>query len=221
MEVRATLLQAMCLMTEGDQPTMSQATPATPQRILVADDEHLMATGLTTSLAALGHSVIGPVSDGESAIDCARQEPPDLAILDIRMPGIGGLEAARILWSEMGIPTIIISAFSDPTYIEQAQQTGVFGYLLKPVSSENLRVTLSIAWARATNQAENSARITQLERTLAGRRSVEQAKWKLIEENGLTEPQAHAMLQKAARNGRRSLAEVADGVLAGEAIELG
>ncbi|MCA9309589.1 MAG: response regulator [Phycisphaerales bacterium] len=196
---------------------MNPPTPPTPQRILVADDEHLMATGLTTSLAALGHAVIGPVSDGESAIDSARREPPDLAILDIRMPGIGGLEAAKILWEEMGIPTIIISAFSDPTYIEQAQETGVFGYLLKPVSSENLRVTLSIAWARAANQMDNAARISQLERTLAGRRAVEQAKWKLIEERGITEPEAHSMLQKAARNGRRSLAEVAGEVLTGEA----
>ena len=190
--------------------------PSVPQRILVADDEHLMATGLATSLNALGHTVIGPVSDGEAAIECARRESPDLAILDIRMPGIGGLEAARTLWEEMKIPTIIISAFSDHSYIEQAQETGVFGYLLKPVSSENLRVTLSIAWARATNERDKTARISQLERSLASRRTVEQAKWKLIEKLDISEPDAHAMLQKAARNDRRPLADVAEEVLRGE-----
>jgi response regulator NasT len=149
------------------------------------------------------------VGDGRAAVELARQDPPDLAILDIRMPEMDGLAAAELLWNEFSVPTIIVSAFSDKRYIESAQEIGVFGYLLKPVSTENLRVTLAIAWARATSHEVQRKRIAQLETTLTNRKIVEQAKWLLIEREGLSEPEAHAKLQRTARNNRRPLIEVA------------
>ena len=91
------------------------------------------------------------------------------------MPEVDGLEVARVLWEENGIPSIIVSAFSDKKYIEEAQANGVFGYMLKPVSTDNLRVTISIAWARALSSEEQTKRIDQLETTLTHRRIVEQA----------------------------------------------
>ncbi len=186
-----------------------------PEHLLVADDEHLMATGLTTSLESLGYAVMGPVGDGEAAIELARAEAPDLALLDIRMPGLDGLSAAKCLWEELNIPSIIISAFSDKRYVEQAQEIGVFGYLLKPVSKENLRVTLAIAWARATSHEAQTRRIVQLEQSLGNRRIIEQAKWKLIQTRGMTEAEAHAELQKTARNNRRRLVDVAEEIITG------
>lgn len=194
----------------------SQEQPAkSPQRILVADDEHLMATGLTTALRSLNFTVVGPVSNGQSAIETVEQEEVDMALLDIRMPGIDGLSAAKILWQEHAIPSVIISAYSDDSYLQQAQETGVFGYLLKPASTENLRVTITIAWGRACAQGLQARRIAQLEESLAHRRIVEQAKWKLVELLNIDEPEAHARLQRMARNDRRRLVDVANDVLEG------
>lgn len=188
-------------------------SPSMPNTVLVADDESLMATGLASSLKSLGFEIVGPASDGQEAIDLANHEDPDIALLDIRMPEVDGLEVAKVLWEEYGIPSIIVSAFSDKQYVREAQANGVFGYMLKPVSTENLRVTISIAWARALGTEEQAKRIEQLETTLTHRRIVEQAKWKLIETHGWTEAEAHTRLQREARNNRRKLIDVANEVL--------
>lgn len=194
-----------------------EAQVDTPKRVLVADDEHLMATGLATSLRGLGFEVIGPETDGESAIEAAKVQAPDLALLDIRMPGLDGLSTANTLWNELMIPSIIISAFSDGSYVNRAQETGVFGYLLKPVSSESLRAAICIGWARAREHGVQHKRIDQLEHSLTHRRTVEQAKWALVQKLGLTEPDAHARMQRIARTRRQRLIDVAEEVLAGDA----
>ena len=186
-----------------------------PQRVLVAEDEHLIAAGIAAGLRSLGCSVIGPAPDGQAAIEAAETEPPDMAVLDIRMPGVDGLTAARQLWEDHGVPSIIVTAFSDDQYVSRAQATGVFGYVLKPVSIENLRVTLNVAWARANEAEALTTRLKQAEQSLVNRRVVEQAKWKLIEMLKITEAEAHARLQQAARDKRRKIIEVANDVLAG------
>lgn len=196
----------------------NEKVAAVPERILVADDEHLMATGLTTALRSLNFTVVGPVSNGQSAIEIAQQEPIDMALLDIRMPGLDGIAAAQTLWLEHIIPSVIISAYSDDSYLQKAQDTGVFGYLLKPASTENLRVTITIAWARALEHGLQAKRIAQLENSLTHRRLIEQAKWKLVETLGIAEPEAHARLQKLARNHRRRLVDVANDVLEGREV---
>ncbi len=193
--------------------TEPKNTARPPKRVLIADDEHLMATGLASSMRSLGYDIVGPASSGQEALDLAKAERPDLALLDIRMPDIDGLVVAGVLWHELAVPVIIVSAFSDSDYTERSKELGVFGYLLKPVSTENLRVTLAIAWARAREHENQRKRIHQLENTLSNRKIVEQAKWSLIERENLSEPDAHARLQRAARNNRRPLVEVAKDVL--------
>ncbi len=198
---------------------MTQEKPAiAPHRILVADDEHLMATGLTTALRSLNFTVVGPVSNGQSAVETVEMEEVDMALLDIRMPGMDGLTAAKALWHDHAIPSVIISAYSDDAYLQQAQETGVFGYLLKPASTENLRVTITIAWGRALDHGLQARRIKQLQESLANRRTVEQAKWKMVEMLGIDEPEAHARLQRLARNDRRRLVDVATDVLEGRVV---
>ncbi|MEM9082269.1 MAG: response regulator [Planctomycetota bacterium] len=192
------------------------STPLHPQRILIADDEHLMATGLSSSLSSLGYDVIGLYADGLSALEAAREHKPDLLILDIRMPEKDGLQVASEIWEECQIPSVMITAYSDPQYIEQAQETGVFGYLLKPVSTENLRVSICIAWSKASEMMAKGARIEQLERSLVERRTVEQAKWKLIESTGMSEPDAHAAMQKKARSHRLRLLDIANQIIEGD-----
>jgi AmiR/NasT family two-component response regulator len=192
---------------------MGDAAETGPKRILVADDEHLMATGLATGLRSLDFTVVGPVSDGESACETCREADVDMALLDIRMPGMDGLTAAAQIWEERQIPSVIISAYSDDRYLARAQQIGVYGYLLKPVSTENLRVTISVAWSRAMAHSEQGKRVDQLQGLLANRRTIEQAKWILVQEKGMTEPDAHAYLQRMARDSRQRLVDVASTVL--------
>ncbi len=196
-----------------DAPTIPVLT-----RILVADDEHLVSAGIAASLVTLGFVVVGPVPDGQVALELATQDPPDLALLDIRMPRMDGLTAAAQLWNNLHIPSVIISAYSSQNYLELAQDTGIFGYLLKPITTESLRVTLAVAWARAMNHAAQTGRITQLQDTLANRRTIEMAKWRLVETQKLSETDAHSALQRAARSTRRRLVDVAQDLLDGKSI---
>lgn len=184
-----------------------------PVRILVADDEHLVATGLANSAADLGHKIVGIAADGEIAVQIAREHKPDLALLDIRMPKLSGIDAALLMFSELGIPSIIISAYSDEENVRKihshGEAAGVFGYVLKPVSREQLSVAIAVALQRAAVNGLQSGRVTQLETNLQHRRTVEQAKWVLVEKKKVTEPQAHEMMQKMARDRRKPLVEIA------------
>lgn len=188
-----------------------------PCRILIADDEHLVATGIAAHVRDLGHKVVGIAADGEAAVALARESSPNLALLDIRMPKASGIEVAMMLFKELGIPSIIVSAYSDEEHISRIHSygadSGVYGYLLKPVSKDELRVTIGTVQQRASVDNFHSTRISQLEQNLHNRRIVEQAKWLLVEKKGMTEPQAHEKLQKVARDRRRPLVEIAKAVI--------
>ncbi len=188
-------------------------------KILIADDEHLVATGIAAHVRDLGHKVVGIAADGEAAIALARESSPNLALLDIRMPKASGIDVAMLLYKELGIPSVIVSAYSDEEHVSRIQShgadSGVYGYLLKPVSKDELRVTIGTAQQRASIDNFHSTRISQLEQNLHNRRIVEQAKWLLVEKKGMTEPQAHEKLQKVARDRRRPLVEIAQAVIQG------
>ncbi len=195
-----------------------QDFPTSPRRVLVADDEHLVAAGLIAGLKDLGYEVIGPASNGEKAIEMCRAEHPDMAILDIRMPGLDGLAAGETIYNELGIPIIMVSAYSDPEYVNSGNRIGVFGYLLKPVTRDQLRVGLEVSWARFLQQSELSDEVDTLHTRLEHRKVIEQAKWIIVKRKGVEEPEAMRMLQKQARNGRRPLVEIAQSVLESEAL---
>jgi len=192
--------------------------PSHPQRILVADDEHLVATGIAATLNALGHEVIGPAADGAQAIELCAQHRPDLALLDIRMPEVDGLAAAHEIYQRFAVPVVIFSAYSDPQYVESSQDVGVFGYILKPVSQDQLRVVISVAWGRYRDAVSQSSEIQSLQKRLADRKLIEQAKWVLVEKRGIGEPEAMRLLQRHARSNRRPLVEVAQSVIENEAL---
>jgi len=192
--------------------------PKQPKRILVADDEHLVAAGLIAALKDLKYKVIGPASDGEQAIKQCRSDRPDLAILDIRMPGIDGLAAAETIYNEFQIPVVMLSAYSDPEYVSSGNRIGVFGYLLKPVSRDQLRVGLEVSWSRFLRQHELSDEVNSLRERLEHRKVIEQAKWIIVKRKGVDEPEAMRMLQKQARNGRRPLVDVAQSVIESESL---
>jgi len=200
-------------------PARSETVPVTfgTVKVLIADDDHLIATGLANSAADLGHKIVGLAADGEIAVQMAREHKPDLALLDIRMPKLSGIDAALLLYSELQIPSIIISAYSDEEHVKKihshGEASGVFGYVLKPVTREQLGVAIGVALQRSSVDGVRGKRVDQLETNLANRRVVEQAKWILVEKRKITEPQAHEILQKQARDRRKPLVEVAQTVV--------
>ncbi|MEE9129193.1 MAG: response regulator [Phycisphaerales bacterium] len=182
-------------------------------RVLVADDEHLVAAGISSSLTGLGYTVLGPVGDGLDAIQLCRRDPPDLALLDIRMPNGNGLEAAAVVLRDFRVPVVLLSAYSDPEYLSTAAQAGVFGFLLKPVSQDQIRVCLEIAWGRFQAHLRQHEEISSLKRRLEDRKTIEQAKWLVVKHKQVSEPQAMKLLQKQARDTRRPLVDIARSIL--------
>lgn len=187
--------------------------PTHPQHVLVADDEHLVASGVAVNLRELGYDVIGPAADGDEAVSLCESTHPDMALLDIRMPKRDGLAAAEIVFRQMGIPVMIFSAYSDPEYVSSGNRVGVFGYLLKPVTQDQMRVGISVAWGRFLDYAAQHTEILSLKERLEHRKIIEQAKWILVKRRNLEEPDAMRLLQKQARNNRRTLVDVARSVL--------
>lgn len=207
-----TATEAAFVPVRTDSP-MQRDLPARPQRIMIAEDEHLVATELVLMLADLKYTVLGPASDGMAALQLAHRLLPDLVLMDIRMPKKDGLAAAEQLWRELAIPTVILSAYTDPEYVEQARRGGVFGYLVKPVVEGQLRAAIELGWQRYGDQMSAHAEAAELRRRLEERRLVEQAKWKLVSERSMNEPDALKLLQRTARDGRLPLARLATSFL--------
>jgi response regulator NasT len=184
-----------------------------PRRILVAEDEHLVALSLTMSLSDAGYTVVGPATDGEQAVDLARRLLPDMALLDIRMPRRSGIEAAQEIFGALGIPVVIVSAHSDEPLANAAADAGVFGYVVKPASTEQLRAALTVAWGRFCEHVESERATEDLRRRLDERKTIEQAKWVLVEQYDISESRALEELRDRARDARRTMLDIAVEVL--------
>ncbi len=198
----------------GTRP--ARASDPQPRKILIADDEHLVASGLAANLKQLGYTVVGPVGDGHEAIDLCEREQPDLALLDIRMSKCDGLSAAETIFGKHGVPVVMFSAYSDQEYVEAGNKVGVFGYMLKPVTQDQLRVAVSVAWGRFLDHLSQNNEIHSLKDRLEQRKLIEQAKWIIVKRKNVTEPEAMKMLQMQARNNRRTLIDVARSLLENE-----
>jgi response regulator NasT len=211
-----TLKSAILSTIQVDPPPQSEPQPDPARRpwkagrILVADDEHLAALSLEQSLHDLGYTTVGPAHDGEHAIELGYSTHPDLALLDVRMADdFDGVDAARFLFEELRIPTVIVSAYSDPRQVEESTIPGVFGYVLKPVAREQLRAAIEVAWARTRQCCAQEHEIQRLKGAIDDRNAVERAKRSLVERHEIDEGEAMRRLRKMAREARRSLAEIA------------
>jgi response regulator NasT len=173
---------------------------------------------LAVNLRELGYTVIGPASDGEEAVDLCHKHEPDMALLDIRMPRKDGLAAAEVVFGQLGIPVMIFSAYSDPQYVAAGNRVGVFGYLLKPVTQDQMRVGISVAWGRFLDYSNHHGEIETLKERLEHRKIIEQAKWIIVKRKGVEEPEAMKLLQRQARNNRRTLVDVARSVLENDSL---
>ena len=198
------------------KPALQSRIATNPARILVADDEHLAALSVMQCLRRLGYTTIGPARDGEDALELALTTHPDLALLDVRMrDDFNWIDAARVLYDELQIPTVIVSAYSDARQVAESTIAGVFGYLVKPITSEQLRPAIEVAWARWRQHAARELELHSLRQSLEERKLVERAKLALVEQLEIDEGAALRYLRKLARETRRSIVEVARVLLAG------
>lgn len=187
-------------------------------RILVAEDEPLNALALKSQLEALGHQVLGPAANGREAIELARTQEAELAILDIRMPEVSGIEAAEAIFQIRPMPILLLTGFSTPEYIERATALPVFHFLVKPASIEDLGPAIAVARARFAEWQQFRSDAESLEHKLEDRAVVERAKALLMETRKLTEPEAYRLLQKESQNRNQPMAEIARTILLAQSV---
>jgi response regulator NasT len=184
-------------------------------RVLIAEDEALIRMDLREMLEEEGHQVVGEAGDGETAVGMARDLAPDIVFMDIEMPGMNGLDAACILGAEQVAPVVMVTAFSQSTYVERACDAGAMGYLVKPFSKADIIPAMQIAVSRYSESRQLAEEVTDLEERLATRTLVDRAKGVLLT-RGMNEPEAFRRLQKMAMDKRLTLKQVAEAVLLAE-----
>ena len=183
-------------------------------RILVAEDETIIRLDLVEMLARAGLDVVAEARDGAEAVELARSERPDLAVLDVKMPRLDGIEAARRILDERPIPIVMLTAYGQDELVSRAVEAGVFGYLVKPFRETDLLPAIRTARARHEELAEIRAQAESLSEALAARKVIERAKGLLMEREGLSEQDAFARLRKASQVSGRPLQVVAEAVVA-------
>jgi AmiR/NasT family two-component response regulator len=188
------------------------STRAKRTRILIAEDESLIRMGLRRILEEAGYQVVA-APDGPTAVKLARQTGPDLAILDIKMPGQDGLEVARRIYTQRPLPIVILTAYGDQELVEQATDLPIMAYLIKPVKEQELLATVEVARARFAEHRWLWEHTNELEEKLATRKVVERAKGVLMQRDSLSEEEAYRIIQRQARNERRSMRQAAEAIL--------
>ena len=185
-----------------------------PMRILVAEDETIIRLDLRALLERAGFEVCAEARDGEEAVALARSERPDVAVLDVKMPKLDGIEAARRILDERPIPIVMLTAYGQDELVQRAAEAGVFGYLVKPFREQDLLPAIRTARARHEELSALREEAESLAEALAARKAIERAKGLLMEREGLSEQGAFARLRKASQISGRPLKVVAEALIA-------
>lgn len=194
-------------------------------RIAIAEDEAIIRRDLRETLEGQGYTIVGDVGRGDDALALIKETRPDVAILDVKMPGMDGIDVAEALTEDLVCAVVLLTAFSERSLVERARDAGVMAYLVKPFQAGDLVPSIELARARFDErmmveselQRVSDQRI-KLERRLAARVLLDRAKSYLMETQGLSEPDAFRLLQQRAMNERRPVGDVAREVL-GELID--
>jgi len=182
-------------------------------KILIAEDEAVISMGLVAMLKRLGHHVIGRAKDGREAIKRFKELDPDIILMDIKMPDIDGLEAAKEILSIRPIPIIILTAYSQPDLIEKADSIGVSYYLIKPITEKDLMPAIRLAVSRFKELQALQKEIGDLKEALRARKLIEQAKGVIMEREGLTEAEAFRKIQKQSRDTNIPMVKIAESII--------
>lgn len=178
-------------------------------KILIADDESIIRLGLKRILEEAGH-IVFPADNGASALKLAEGCEPDLAILDIKMPEIDGIEAAQLLLDRRDVPIIFLTAYGEQELIERAARLPVMGYLVKPIKEAELLAMIEVAAQRFEEHARVARTAAELEEEVSSRRIIDRAKGLLMQAEGVSELEAYHRLQRRAQAERRTLLEAAE-----------
>jgi len=186
-----------------------------PLRVVIAEDEAIIRMDLRETLEEEGYEVIGETGRGDQAIELVRGLQPDLAILDIKMPGMDGLEAARIINGEKICGVLMLTAFSQREVVEQARDAGALAFLVKPFQKSDLIPAIEVAMGRFRELRSLTGEIDALGEQLESRKVVDRAKGVLIDDAGMTEGDAFSFIQRTAMSERTRMRDVADRILDG------
>ena len=182
-------------------------------RIVVAEDEAIIRLDLVETLAEEGYVVVADTGRGDHAVDLVREHKPDVALFDIKMPGMDGLEAARIVSTERLCPVVMLTAFSQRQVIEQARDAGALAYLVKPFQKTDLVPAIELAIGRFVEMKSLEGERDQLGQQLELRKLLDRAKGLLIDEHKMSEQDAFDFIQKTAMGRRLRMKQVAEGIL--------
>jgi AmiR/NasT family two-component response regulator len=182
-------------------------------KIIIADDEALIRMDLREMLTAAGHQVIGEGANGEEALEAVRNLHPDLVIMDVKMPKMDGLTAAKLINEEQLAPVLLLTAYSQKDIVEQAKEAGVLAYIVKPVREEQLFPALEIAVSRFKEFQAFKEEVDHLRESLETRKLLDRAKGILMTAHGFTEQEAYRRMQQFSMNRRMSIKEVAQAIV--------
>lgn len=182
-------------------------------RLVIADDESIIRMNLRETLVSLGYLVVGDTGDGVSAVHLARELRPDLVIMDIKMPKLDGIQAAKILTEEKIAPVLLLTAYSDRELVDRARDAGVVNYIVKPFREAELLPAIEIALARFAEFNTINKELGDLKDTMETRKLVERAKGVLMDTQGLKEQDAFRKIQQLSMNTRKSMREIAQAIL--------
>jgi len=186
-----------------------------PLRVVIAEDEAIIRMDLRESLEEEGYDVVGETGRGDAVIDLVRETQPDLAILDIKMPGADGLEAARTINAERLCGVLMLTAFSQREVVEEARDAGALAFLVKPFQKSDLVPAIEVAMGRFRELRALAGDVDALGEQLESRKAIDRAKGKLIDEHGMTEQASFAFIQKTAMSERTKMRDVAERIIAG------
>jgi len=184
-------------------------------RVVIAEDEAIIRLDLKETLEEEGYEVVGETGRGDEAVALVKQHEPDLAILDIKMPGMDGLSAAREIAGERRAAVLILTAFSQRDLIEQARDAGVLAYLVKPFQKADLLPAIEVALGRYRETKALEQEVQGLEEQLQTRRIVDRAKGMLMDNHGMSESEAFSFIQKQAMHERKKMMTIAQSILDG------
>lgn len=189
-----------------------------PYRIAIAEDEFLLANNLRALVESLQHEVVGMAENGAQAISLAGEKRPDLVLMDIKLPEVDGITAARTIAQQYNIPIIIVSAYSDPSFVEGAAEAGVMTYLIKPVSLGDLKAVIDLTMARYRELQALRQEVGDLKKAITHRKIVERAKGILMDQFHLSEGEAFRRLQLTSQRENRPMIDVAQAVITTQSL---
>lgn len=205
-------------MSAAAESEPTDELPGLGVTVVLAEDESIIRLDLSETLTSMGFQVIGETGRGDEAEELVRRLEPDVAILDVKMPGRTGIEVAESLCADRVCAVVVLSAFSQRKLVEDAAQAGVMAYLLKPYQRADLATAINVARVRSDEMRTLAGEVKDLERRLADRKLYDRAKGRLIDEYGRSEAAAMKYIQKMAMDNRCPARDIAQQIIDGELI---